>query len=95
MTLKVTPEKLSELGAVVVRTSGEIRASHQVLKGQLLPMIGAEWSGIAATRFAGLYEQFDLHAAGMSDALDGIGRLLERAALNYAEAEQQIASSFG
>lgn len=92
--LKVTPDQLQSLSGNVARTSSEVRSAHQNLKGQLSPLFGAEWSGQAAAQFAALYEQFNQHAAGMSDALDGIGQLLGHAGQAYAQVEQQIASSF-
>jgi WXG100 family type VII secretion target len=92
--LRVTPAQLETLGVTVGRVSGEVRAQHQQLRGQLTPLFGAEWSGVAAAQFTALYDQFDLHARGMSDALDGIGQLLGRAGLAYADVEQQIAASF-
>jgi WXG100 family type VII secretion target len=92
--LKVTPSQLAALGTAVTRVSADVRGQHQGLKGQLSPLFGAEWSGTAAAQFATLYEQFDQHARGMSDALDGIGQLLAHAGAAYAEVEQQIAASF-
>jgi WXG100 family type VII secretion target len=92
--LRVTPAQLETLGGSVGRVSADVRAQHQSLRGQLSPLFGADWSGAAAARFAALYEQFDLHARGMSDALDGIGMLLGRAGSAYAEVEAQIATSF-
>jgi WXG100 family type VII secretion target len=92
--LRVTPDQLSTLGSTVSRVSSEVRAEHQTLRGQLTPLFGAEWTGAAATQFASLYDQFDQHARGMSDALDGIGALLGRAGAAYAEVEQQVAASF-
>lgn len=92
--LKVTPSQLAALGGTVTRVSTEVRADHQALKGRLAPLFGADWSGAAAARFAALYEQFDQHARGMSDALDGIGQLLASAGAAYADVEQQIAASF-
>jgi WXG100 family type VII secretion target len=93
-SLKVTPEQLQTLSGGVSRTSADVRSSHQTLKSQLSPLFGADWSGAAAAQFTTLYDQFDLHAKGLSDALDGIGQLLNRAGSTYADAEQQIASSF-
>ena len=93
-SLKVTPAQLETLGAAVQRTSGDIRNQSQTLKGQLSPLFGADWSGSASGQFTALYENFDLHAKGLSDALDAIGQLLARAGSAYAEVEQQIASSF-
>jgi WXG100 family type VII secretion target len=92
--LKVTPEQLSAMGSAIARVSAEVRGEHQRLAGQLSPLFGAEWSGAAAAQFTTLYEQFDQHAKGLSDALDAIGVVLGRAGQTYAEAEQQIASSF-
>lgn len=92
--LKVTPSQLAALSSAIARVSAEVRGEHQGLKAQLGPVFGADWSGSAAARFAALYEQFDRHARGMSDALDGIGVLLARAGSAYAEVEQQIAASF-
>jgi WXG100 family type VII secretion target len=92
---RVTPTQLEALGAAVGRVSAEVRAEHQSLRGQLSPLFGTDWAGAAAAQFTALYEQFDLHSRGMSDALDGIGQLLSRAGLTYAEVEQQVAASFG
>ena len=92
--LKVTPAQLESLGGAVARVSGDVRTQHRALHGQLAPLFGADWSGSAAAQFTTLYEQFDQHARGMSDALDGIGQLLGRAGTAYAEVEQQIAASF-
>jgi WXG100 family type VII secretion target len=92
--LKVTPDQLQNLSGYVLRTCTDVRGSHQNLKSQLSPLFGATWSGQAAGQFTTLYDQFDQHARGMSDALEGIGQLLGRAGSTYAEVEQQIASSF-
>jgi uncharacterized protein YukE len=45
-------------------------------------------------QFSELYENFDRHAKGLCDALDGIGALLVRAGSSYAQVEQQIAATF-
>jgi WXG100 family type VII secretion target len=93
-SLKVTPAQLESLGATVHRTSNDVRGQNQSLRASLSPLFGADWSGAAAAQFTALYEDFDAHAKGLSDALDGIGRLLARAGSSYAEVEQQIAASF-
>jgi WXG100 family type VII secretion target len=93
--LRVTPGQLESLGASVGRVSTDVRGQHQNLRAQLAPLFGSDWSGPAAAQFTELYQQFDLHARGLSDALDGIGTLLRRAGVTYAEVEHQIAASFG
>lgn len=92
--LKVTPSQLEAMSGAVARVSVDVRGQQQSLKGQLAPLFGADWSGAAAAQFTALYEQFDQHAKGLSDALDGIGQLLGRAGSTYADVEQQIAASF-
>jgi WXG100 family type VII secretion target len=92
--LKVTPAQLQALSGGVSRTSTGTRGMYQNLRAQLAPLFGADWSGAAAAQFSTLYEQFDQHARGLSDALDGIGQLLGRAGVAYADVEQQIATSF-
>jgi WXG100 family type VII secretion target len=92
--LRVTPDQLSQLSGTVHRTSSDVRGCHHMLRAQLAPLFGADWVGAAASQFTALYDQFDQHARGLSDALDGIGALLGRAGSTYAEVEQQIAASF-
>jgi WXG100 family type VII secretion target len=93
-SLKVTPSQLEALGGTTHRACTDIRGQHQSLKAQLAPLFGAEWSGAAAAQFTALYENFDQHAKGLCEALDGIGALLVRAGATYADVEQQIAASF-
>ena len=93
-SFRVTPDQLESLGTAVGRVSNSVRGEHQQLRGQLSPLFGADWAGSAAVQFSTLYEQFDQHARGMSDALDGIGQLLARAGVAYADVEAQIAASF-
>ncbi len=76
---RVTPAQLESLSGTVRRVSTEVRGQHHGLRGQLGPLFGADWNGSAAAQFRALYEQFDQHAKGLSDALDGIGQLLGRA----------------
>lgn len=93
-SLKVTPGQLEALGSSTHRVCSDVRGEHQTLKAQLSPLFGADWSGAAAAQFTTLYENFDQHARGLCDALDGIATLLIRAGSSYADVEQQIASTF-
>lgn len=92
--LRVTPDQLSSMSGTVNRTSATVRTEHQALRSSLAPLFGSEWAGAASAQFSALYEDFDRHARGMSDALDGIGHLLASAGARYAEVEQAIAASF-
>ena len=92
--LRVTPDQLQTMSAGVARSSGEIRGMQQTLRSQLSPLFGTDWTGAAVVQFETLYDEFDQHARGLSDALDGIGQLLGKAGSSYADVEAQIASSF-
>lgn len=92
--LRVSPQQLSALGGSCARTAIDVRGRHQALRGQLSPLFGVDWSGAAAAQFAALYEQFNKSSEGLSEALDGIGRLLTQAGSSYDQVEQQIAASF-
>ena len=92
--LTVTPAQLEGLSASVVRVSSESRSAQAALRSQLTPLFGSDWSGSASAQFSSLFEQFDVHARGLADALDGIGVLLGRAGNAYAEVEQQVMASF-
>lgn len=92
--LRVTPEQLQALAGTVGRTAADQRAATQALRGQLSPLFGADWSGAASSQFGVLFDAFTRNAQGMADALDGIGQLLSRAGVAYADVESQIAASF-
>lgn len=91
---KVSPDQLQALGAQCGSTAAGVRESHAGLRGQLAPIMGADWSGAAAARFAELFGQFEASAASLTQALDGIGQLLANAGRSYADVEQAIAGSF-
>lgn len=93
-SLKVTPAQLQGLGNTARRVSADVRGEHQNLRCQLSPLFGAEWAGAAAAQFTALYDNFDQHAKGLCDALDGISGLLVRAGGSYADVEAAVASTF-
>lgn len=93
-SLKVTPAQLEALGGAAHRVSADVRGEHQSLKGQLSPLFGADWVGAASAQFGALYDNFDQHARGLCDALDGIAALMVRAGGTYSDTEQAIAASF-
>jgi WXG100 family type VII secretion target len=93
-SLKVTPAQLEALGGTAHRVCADVRGAHHQLTAQLSPLFGADWSGAAAVQFTELYEDFERHAKGLCDALDGIAALLIRAGVSYADVEQHIAASF-
>ena len=49
----------------------------------------------AAVRFGELYEQWRLSAQGVSDALTGMGNLLDSVAASYQQHESEMAARIG
>jgi WXG100 family type VII secretion target len=92
--LVVTAAQLQALSGTIAKTAGDIAGIHQALKGQLSPIFGADWKGVASGKFQQLYTDFDTSATKLNEALDGIASLLGAAGQSYEQAEQQIANSF-
>jgi len=93
-TLTVTPAQLEGLGGTAHRVSSDVRGQHRSLRAALAPLFGSDWKGAASAQFTTLYDNFDQHARGLSDALDGIAALLGRAGAAYADTEHHIANTF-
>lgn len=92
--IKVTPEQLQGLAGQVARGSGEIEGQLRGLGNTVAPLVGGDWAGQAQQRFTALWEEWQRSAQGLKHALDGISQLMQQAGISYAQAEQQIASTF-
>jgi WXG100 family type VII secretion target len=92
--IRVTPEQLASLSSRVSSGSSSIEGELRSLAGSLAPL-GSDWAGVAQQRFQALWAEWQKSAEGLRDALGGISQLLGQASTSYAEAERQIAASFG
>ncbi len=92
--IKVTPEQLQALSGQVARGSGEIEGQLRGLGNTVTPLVGGDWAGQAQQRFTALWDEWQRSAQGLKHALDGISQLMAQAGSAYAQAEQQIASTF-
>jgi WXG100 family type VII secretion target len=92
--IRVTPEQLASLSSRVSSGSASIEGELRSLAGSLAPL-GSDWAGVAQQRFQALWAEWQKSAEGLRDALGGISQLLGQASTSYAEAERQIAASFG
>jgi early secretory antigenic target protein ESAT-6 len=90
---RVTPEQLKALSTRVDGGAQNILSELAGLRGALAPLEG-EWTGQARERFRELYDQWDVGAQQLQQALDGIARLLQQAGQSYEDAERSVASSF-
>jgi WXG100 family type VII secretion target len=92
--IRVTPEQLAGLSSRVSSGSASIEGELRALSGSLAPL-GSDWAGVAQQRFLALWAEWQKSAEGLREALGGISQLLGQASSSYAEAERQIAASFG
>jgi WXG100 family type VII secretion target len=92
--IRVTPEQLAGLSSRVSSGSASIEGELRSLTGSLAPL-GSDWAGVAQQRFQALWAEWQKSAEGLREALGGISQLLGQASTSYAEAERQIAASFG
>jgi WXG100 family type VII secretion target len=92
--IRVTPEQLAGMSARVNSGSASIEGELRALASSLAPL-GADWAGVAQQRFEALWAEWQKSAEGLHEALTGIAALLGQASTSYAEAERQIAASFG
>ena len=92
--IKVTPEQLQALSGQVARGSSEIEGQLRALGNTVAPLVGGDWAGQAQQRFTALWDEWQRSAQGLKHALDGISQLMGQAGASYAQAEQNIASTF-
>jgi WXG100 family type VII secretion target len=92
--IRVTPEQLASMSGRVSSSSASIEGELRTLAGSLAPL-GSDWAGVAQERFQALWAEWQKSAEGLHEALSGISQLLGQAGSSYAEAERQIAASFG
>jgi WXG100 family type VII secretion target len=92
--IRVTPEQLAGLSSRVNSSSSSIEGELRSLGSSLAPL-GSDWAGVAQERFQALWAEWQKSAEGLHQALSGISQLLGQASTSYAEAERQIAASFG
>jgi WXG100 family type VII secretion target len=92
--IRVTPEQLSSMSSRVANSASTIEGEQRSLASALAPL-GSDWAGVAQERFQALWAEWQKSADGLYQALSGISQLLGQAGTSYADAERQIAASFG
>lgn len=92
--IRVTPEQLRQVSSQLGMGASNVEGILRQLSGAVQPL-GSEWAGVAQSRFQELWGQWQRNAAGLHQALTGMGQLISQAATQYETAEQAIASSFG
>jgi ESAT-6 family protein len=91
--IRVTPEQLASVAAQLNGGASSIDGILSQLAGNVAPL-GADWAGVAQSRFLQLWEQWQTSSRQLHQALAEIAVLMQRAAGAYEANEQQVAASF-
>ncbi len=76
--------------------AADTTARHASLSGSINASVLDGWTDSqAAVQFSELYEQWRLSAQGVSDALTGMGALLDSVAASYQQHEADMAARIG
>ena len=91
--IKVTSEDLANASAQLSSGSQEIDTQLSSMHNLVQELVASDWQGAASSSFESLYQEWNVSAANLRQALDGISKLLAQAASAYASTEQQIQQS--
>jgi WXG100 family type VII secretion target len=76
--------------------AADTTSRHATLSSSINASVLDGWTDSqAAVRFSELYEQWRLSAQGVSDALTGMGSLLDSVAASYQQHEADMAARIG
>ena len=94
--MKVDIATLQSMAGQCRGEAAESAARHTTLSSSINTSVLDGWTDSqAALRFSELYEQWRLSAQGVSDALNGMGGLLDSVAASYQQHEADMAARIG
>ena len=94
--MKVEIATLQSLAGQCRAEAADTTARHATLSSGVDASVLEGWTDSqAAARFTELYEQWRLSAQGVSDALTGMGGLLDGVAASYQQHEADMAARIG
>jgi WXG100 family type VII secretion target len=94
--MKVDIATLQHMAGQCRAEAAETTARHTSLSGNINGSVLDGWTDSqAAVRFTELYEQWRTSAQGVSDALTGMGTLLNNVAASYQQHEAEMAARIG
>ena len=94
--MKVDIATLQSMAGQCRAEASDTAARHVTLSSSVNASVLDGWTDSqAAARFTELYEQWRLSAQGVSDALTGMGQLLNSVASAYQQHESEMAARIG
>ncbi len=91
--IKVTSEDLANASSQLNSGSQEIDTQLNTMHSLVQELVSSDWQGAASSSFENLYQEWNVSAANLRQALEGISKLLAQAASTYSATEQQIQQS--
>ena len=94
--MKVDIATLQSMAGRCRSEAADTTSRHATLSSSINGSVLEGWTDSqAAVRFTELYEQWRMSAQGVSDALTGMGTLLDRVAGSYQQHEADMAARIG
>ncbi|SFO93120.1 WXG100 family type VII secretion target [Geodermatophilus dictyosporus] len=94
--MKVDIATLQSMAGQCQAEAAETASRHATLSSSVNTSVLDGWTDSqAAVQFSALYEQWRLSAQGVSDALTGMGGLLDQVAGSYQQHEADMAARIG
>ena len=94
--MKVDIATLQTMAGQCRAEAADTAARHATLSSGINSSVLDGWTDSqAAVQFTDLYEQWRLSAQGVSDALTGMGDLLDSVAASYQQHETEMAARIG
>lgn len=92
-SIKVTSAELRGVSAQLSAGSADIDARLAQLHGQVQGLIASGWQGSASMAFGDLFQQWNVSASQLKQALDGISQQLANTATTYEQTEAQLTAA--
>lgn len=90
--IKVTSEQLDSVSNQLKSGSEDVAQQLQSMESQVKGVVDADWQGAASDSFRNMWDQWQVGAKQVKEALDGISQMMGQAANTYRDTEEQLAN---
>ncbi len=88
--IKVTSEQLESVSNQLRAGSEDVSSQLRSMESQVKGLVDADWQGAASDSFRDMWDQWQVGAAQVKEALDGISQMMAQAAATYRDTEEQL-----
>ncbi len=86
----VTPQELRDHAGAIQAQSEQTTGDFNAMRSRL-EQLSTQFRGQAATAFETHWNEWHTHATGLIQALDGLGKFLDHAAVTIEDVDSQLA----